>query len=36
MGPAPSTGDHSDEILRRVLGYDQARITALRAAGVVA
>ncbi len=36
MGPAPSTGDHSDEILRGVLGYDTARITALRAAGVVA
>ena len=36
MAPAPSTGDHTDEILGRVLGYDEARITDLRAAGVVA
>jgi crotonobetainyl-CoA:carnitine CoA-transferase CaiB-like acyl-CoA transferase len=35
MGPAPSTGEHSDEILRGVLGYDDARITALRDSGVV-
>ena len=35
MGPAPSSGDHTDEVLREVLGYDAARITALRAAGVV-
>ncbi len=31
MGPAPSTGDHSDEILSTVLGYDAARIAQLRA-----
>ena len=35
MGPAPSTGQHSDEILRDVLGYDPARITALRDSGTV-
>jgi crotonobetainyl-CoA:carnitine CoA-transferase CaiB-like acyl-CoA transferase len=35
MGPAPSSGQHSDEILRDVLGYDATRITALRDAGVV-
>jgi crotonobetainyl-CoA:carnitine CoA-transferase CaiB-like acyl-CoA transferase len=36
MGAAPSTGDHTDDVLRGVLGYDDARIEALRAAGVVA
>jgi crotonobetainyl-CoA:carnitine CoA-transferase CaiB-like acyl-CoA transferase len=35
MGPAPATGAHSDEILRDVLGYDDARIAALRATGTV-
>lgn len=35
MGPAPSTGEHSDEILSSVLGYDAARIAALREAGTV-
>ena len=35
MGPAPSTGEHSDEILRDVLGYGADRIAALRASGVV-
>ena len=35
MGPAPSTGAHTDEILRDVLGYDPARIAALRVAGTV-
>jgi len=34
MSPAPSTGEHSDAILRE-LGYDDARVTALRASGVV-
>ena len=32
--PAPSLGQHTDAILRERLGYDDARITALRAAGV--
>jgi crotonobetainyl-CoA:carnitine CoA-transferase CaiB-like acyl-CoA transferase len=35
MGPAPSSGQHSDEILRDVLRYDAARIASLRDAGVV-
>jgi crotonobetainyl-CoA:carnitine CoA-transferase CaiB-like acyl-CoA transferase len=35
VGPAPSTGDHSDEILSSVLGYPAERIEALRKAGVV-
>jgi len=35
MGPAPSTGQHSDEILRDVLRYDPARITSLRESGIV-
>ena len=30
---APTVGQHSDEVLRRVLGYDDERIAALRAAG---
>jgi crotonobetainyl-CoA:carnitine CoA-transferase CaiB-like acyl-CoA transferase len=34
-GPAPASGEHSDEILRTVLGYDDGRIAALREAGVV-
>lgn len=32
--PAPGFGEHSDEILREV-GYDQARVAALRDAGVL-
>jgi hypothetical protein len=35
MEPAPSTGEHSDEILRDVLGYDAALIATLRDSGVV-
>jgi crotonobetainyl-CoA:carnitine CoA-transferase CaiB-like acyl-CoA transferase len=35
MGAAPQSGQHSDEILRDVLGYDATRITALRDSGVV-
>jgi crotonobetainyl-CoA:carnitine CoA-transferase CaiB-like acyl-CoA transferase len=34
-GPAPSSGEHSDEILRDLLGYDDDRIKSLRDAGVV-
>jgi len=33
---APTPGQHSDEILREVLGYDDARIAALRDKGAVA
>jgi crotonobetainyl-CoA:carnitine CoA-transferase CaiB-like acyl-CoA transferase len=31
---APSVGEHSEEVLREVLGYDAAKIAALREAGV--
>ena len=33
---APTLGQHSAEVLRDVLGYDDARIEELRAAGVIA
>jgi crotonobetainyl-CoA:carnitine CoA-transferase CaiB-like acyl-CoA transferase len=33
--PAPAAGEHGDEILREVLGYDAERIAGLRAAGVL-
>jgi len=33
--PAPSVGQHTDEVLRDVLGYDEARIRALRAKGAL-
>ncbi|MCA0240036.1 MAG: CoA transferase [Proteobacteria bacterium] len=32
--PAPTIGQHSEELLREVLGYDDARIAALAASGV--
>jgi crotonobetainyl-CoA:carnitine CoA-transferase CaiB-like acyl-CoA transferase len=31
--PAPQLGQHTDEVLREVLGYDARRLAALRAAG---
>ena len=34
-GPAPRRGEHNAEVLRSVLGYDEARIRALREAGVL-
>lgn len=32
---APTVGEHTDAVLSRVLGYDEAKITALRAAGAL-
>jgi crotonobetainyl-CoA:carnitine CoA-transferase CaiB-like acyl-CoA transferase len=32
-GRAPAVGEHTTEVLTRVLGYDEARLEALRAAG---
>jgi crotonobetainyl-CoA:carnitine CoA-transferase CaiB-like acyl-CoA transferase len=34
--PAPSVGEHTAEVLAEVLGYDRARITALRESGALA
>jgi crotonobetainyl-CoA:carnitine CoA-transferase CaiB-like acyl-CoA transferase len=34
-GRAPFLGEHNEEVLREVLGYQQSRIDALREAGVV-
>jgi len=33
--PAPLLGEHSEEILRTILGYDQSRINALKEEGVI-
>jgi crotonobetainyl-CoA:carnitine CoA-transferase CaiB-like acyl-CoA transferase len=33
--PAPRLGEHTDEVLRDVLGYPEARIAALRASGAL-
>jgi crotonobetainyl-CoA:carnitine CoA-transferase CaiB-like acyl-CoA transferase len=34
-GPVPALGEHTDEVLRAVAGYDDTRIRALRAAGLL-
>ncbi|MYE46113.1 MAG: hypothetical protein F4X25_05070, partial [Chloroflexi bacterium] len=34
-GPAPHIGEHTDEVLRELLGYDDAKIAELREAGVI-
>jgi crotonobetainyl-CoA:carnitine CoA-transferase CaiB-like acyl-CoA transferase len=34
-GRAPTPGEHGDEVLSEVLGYDPARIARLRAAGAL-
>ena len=35
MAPAPLLGQHTDQVLTEVAGYDAARVAALRAAGVL-
>ena len=34
-GRAPTVGQHSEQVLRELLGFDQEKITALRRAGVL-
>jgi crotonobetainyl-CoA:carnitine CoA-transferase CaiB-like acyl-CoA transferase len=36
VGPVPTPGQHTDEILARVLGYDAETLGQLRAAGAIA
>jgi CoA:oxalate CoA-transferase len=36
VGPVPTPGQHTDEVLAGVLGYDGAKLSALRAAGAIA
>jgi len=36
VGPVPTPGQHTDEVLRDVLGFDAAKLTALRAAKAIA
>jgi hypothetical protein len=33
--PAPHIGEHTDEVLRELLGYDDTKIAELRATGVI-
>jgi len=35
-GPAPTFGEHNREVLREILGYDEARYRGIEAAGLVA
>jgi crotonobetainyl-CoA:carnitine CoA-transferase CaiB-like acyl-CoA transferase len=35
LGPVPTPGQHTDDVLREVLGYDAPMIDALRQQGVV-
>jgi crotonobetainyl-CoA:carnitine CoA-transferase CaiB-like acyl-CoA transferase len=36
VGPVPTPGQHTDEVLPRLLGYDQATLAELRQAKVIA
>jgi CoA:oxalate CoA-transferase len=36
VGPVPTPGQHTDEVLTRVLGYDAAKLAVLRAARAIA
>ncbi len=35
IGPVPTPGQHTDAVLTELLGYDEKRLAALRAAGVI-
>jgi len=35
-GPVPTPGQHTEEVLGRILGYDGAAIETLRGAGAIA
>ncbi len=35
IGPVPTPGQHTDEVLRSILGYDNARLATLRQANVI-
>jgi crotonobetainyl-CoA:carnitine CoA-transferase CaiB-like acyl-CoA transferase len=36
VGPVATVGQHTDEVFRTLLGYDPARLDALRASGAIA
>jgi crotonobetainyl-CoA:carnitine CoA-transferase CaiB-like acyl-CoA transferase len=36
VAPVPTPGQHTDEVLSRLLGYDRTRLDELRRAGVIA
>jgi CoA:oxalate CoA-transferase len=36
VGPVPTPGQHTDDVLRGLLDYDDAKLSALRAAGAIA
>jgi formyl-CoA transferase len=36
VGPVPTPGQHTDEVLGRLLGYDKDKLGELRESGVIA
>jgi crotonobetainyl-CoA:carnitine CoA-transferase CaiB-like acyl-CoA transferase len=36
VGPVPTAGQHTDEVLGGLLGYERAALEALRSAGAIA
>jgi formyl-CoA transferase len=36
VGPVPTPGQHTDEVLRDVLGYERSALDALRNVGAIA